>query len=206
MKGKSVGEMRRVAGIALLAVALCGCGGSPRLKPLTPESVVLAFGDSLTSGVGAEDEESYPAVLATLLGCVVVNAGVAGEVTDEGFDRLPALLRRYKPSLVVLCHGGNDMLQRRGDADLVRNLRGMIENAQAAGADVILLGVPRPGLFLKSPPFYAELATEYRVPYDGKILPRILSTPFRKSDTIHPNAAGYRQLAERVAALIRTGS
>lgn len=168
-----------------------------------PDSVVLCFGDSLTAGIGAEEEESYPAVLAGLLGCKVVNAGVPGEVTDEGFDRLPSLLKKHTPALVVLCHGGNDLLQKQADADVARNLRGMIERAQAGGADVVLLGVPRPGLFLKAPAFYAETAKACGVPCDSKTVAEILSTPSQKSDMIHPNARGYRKLAERVAALIR---
>ena len=194
--------MRCVIGMMLLAL-LCGCGGPKDFKALTPASVVLAFGDSLTAGTGAEDEESYPAALAKLLGCQVVNAGVPGEITEEGTDRLPELLRRHKPGLVILCHGGNDMLGKIDDASVTRHLRKMIEDAQTAGADVVLLGVPRPGLVLKSPPFYADLAHEYGVPYEGKVLPRILSSPTLKSDMLHPNAAGYRKLAERVAALIK---
>lgn len=193
--------MRYVVGMMLLAL-LCGCGGPKDFKPLTSASVVLAFGDSLTAGTGAEDEESYPAALAKLLGCQVVNAGVPGEITEEGADRLPELLRRHKPGLVIVCHGGNDMLGKIDDASVTRHLRKMIEDAQTAGADLILLGVPRPGLVLKAPPFYADLAHEYGVPYEGKVLPRILSSPTLKSDMLHPNAAGYRKLAERVAALI----
>jgi len=189
-------------GMLCLAL-LCGCGGPKELTALTPASVVLAFGDSLTAGTGAEDEESYPAALSKLLGCQVVNAGVPGEITEEGADRLPELLRQYKPGLVVLCHGGNDMLGKIDDASIMRHLRTMIEDAQAAGADVVLLGVPRPGLVLKTPPFYADLAHEYGVPYEGKVLPKILSSPTLKSDMLHPDAAGYRKLAERVAALIK---
>lgn len=192
--------------ILLLTLALlCGCGG-PQIKPLDAESVVLAFGDSLTSGIGAEQEEAYPAVLGRLLGCRVINAGIPGEITEEGLDRLPALLREHKPDLVILCHGGNDMLRRLDDASIERHLRAMIEASQSSGADIVLLGVPRPGIFLKSPPFYGELAKAFGLPYDGKTLPDILSSPGLKSDRIHPDADGYRQLAERVAALIRKAS
>jgi len=188
--------------LLFLTALLCGCGG-PTIKPLSSDSVVLAFGDSLTAGFGADEEEAYPAVLSGLLGCKVVNAGIPGEVTGDGLDRLPALLKKHKPDLVILCHGGNDMLRRIDDASVTRHLRSMIEASQAAGADVVLLGVPRPGIFLKAPPFYGELAKTYGLPYDGKSLPKILSTPSLKSDQLHPNAAGYRRLAESLAALIR---
>ena len=196
----------RLLGGVLLFAGCCGCGGPARFTPLTSDSVVLAFGDSLTAGIGAEESESYPAVLATLLGCKVVNAGVPGERSDEGLDRLSSLLQRHKPALVILCHGGNDMLQKLNDTGIADNLRAMIGLVQSSGADVLLLGVPKPGLFLKAPRLYVEVAKACQVPYDGKVLPGILSTPSLKSDPIHPNAEGYRKLAERVAALIRKHS
>lgn len=183
-------------------LVLCGCGGPNKLAPLTADSVVLAFGDSLTAGTGAEEGESYPAVLALALGCTVVNAGEPGELSEDGLARLPALLKRHAPDLVILCHGGNDMLHKLDDAQIERNMRGMVEAAQRAEADVILLGVPKPGLFLKTPPFYAKVAREAGISGDVNSVTDILSSPALKSDLIHPNAAGYRMLAERVALLI----
>ncbi len=186
-----------------LGVSLCGCGGRPKIKTLEPGAVIVAFGDSLTEGSGAGEEESYPAVLASLTGCKVINAGVPGELSDEGRQRLPAVLRAHRPGLVILCHGGNDLLQRVDEAAVAAHVQAMVEAAQAAGADVILLGVPKPGLFLNAPAFYAEIARRCDVPCDVKILPEILAKGSLKSDAIHPNAAGYRKLAQRVAELIR---
>jgi len=165
--------------------------------------VIMAFGDSLTSGFGAEEGESYPAVLAGLTGCKVINEGVPGEVSEEGARRLPAVLRKHKPALVILCHGGNDLLKGTDEAALGEHLQAMVDAARAEGADVILLGVPAPGLFLRSPDVYQKLARQNGVPYDGKALPDILSKGTLKSDLIHPNADGYRLLAQRVAGLIR---
>jgi len=189
--------------VGLAVAGLCGCGSSPRIQALTPRSVVLAFGDSLTAGTGAAENESYPAVLAGQLGCKVVNAGVPGEVSRDGLVRLPALLKQHKPNLVLLCHGGNDMLQNVSDAEIARNVQAMVEAAQDCGADVVLLGVPKPGLFLKAPSFYAEVAKTCGIPYEAKALSEILATRSLKSDTLHPNAEGYRKLADRVAALVR---
>ena len=194
-------------GIALAlmcVVVLCGCGGKPKIAALEPGAVVVAFGDSLTAGYGADEEESYPAVLAKLTGLNVVNEGIPGEVSEAGSDRLPSVLRKHDPELVILCHGGNDMLQRVDDALIAAHVQEMIEAIQATGADVILLGVPKPGLFLKAPSFYAEVAHRNQIPYDGKTLPEILASGSLKSDAIHPNAEGYRVLAKRVADLIRT--
>jgi lysophospholipase L1-like esterase len=203
---RHTGRAGRFAAGTLLLVWAAGCGGGARLQPVTSESVVLAFGDSLTSGVGAEEEESYPAVLARLLGCRVVNSGVAGEITREGLARLPELLRRHRPQMVIICFGGNDMLRKLNDEEIARNLREMIRVVRQAEADVVLLGVPQPGLLLRAPPFYREIAEELDLVYEGVIVPRILSTPSQKSDLIHPNADGYRRLAERLAKVIRQAS
>lgn len=189
----------------LLAVILLstGCGGKPRIDPLTASSTVVAFGDSLTSGSGARQAENYPSVLANILGCRVVNAGIAGEVSSAGLRRLPDVLQRDKPDLVILCHGGNDMLGRKDPDHIRANLDAMIRQIKETGADVILVGVPKPGLLLRSPGLYRELAKHHAIPYEADIVPDILSTRSLKSDRIHPNAAGYRRLAEAVAALIR---
>lgn len=196
------GVMRGVLAFVLVS-GLCGCGGRPTIKTLVPGAVIVAFGDSLTSGTGAEDDESYPAVLAGLTGCQVINAGVPGEITVEGVRRLPSVLTAHQPDLVIVCHGGNDMLQAVGESAVAAHVQAMVEAAQAAGADVILLGVPKPGLFLKAPPFYKEIASRFGIPCDVKILPEILAKGSLKSDPIHPNAEGYRKLAQRLADLIR---
>ena len=187
----------------LLLLSLAGCRDrTPRLQSLKPGSLILAFGDSLTSGYGARGEASYPAVLESLTGYRTVNAGRPGELSTEGLKRLPSLLQRYQPDLVILCHGGNDLLRRRDPAQTAANLRGMIEAVRNSEAEIVLIGVPQPGLWLRPAPFYQEIADEYRIPCNSKILPKILSRRELKSDTIHPNAAGYRQLAETLARLI----
>jgi acyl-CoA thioesterase-1 len=188
---------------AFLLLAACS-GGPPQVPALAPGATILAFGDSLTFGTGAAPMEAYPAVLAELTGCTVINGGVPGEVTAAGVKRLPALLDEYRPSLVVLLHGGNDILQRRSATTLADNLRTMAETARDRGAAVVLLGVPQFGLLFRPPDLYADLAKELSLPYDGESLAEIERDPSLKSDPIHPNAAGYRKLAERIYALLHT--
>ena len=80
----------------------------------------------------------------------------------------------------------------------------MVELARGAGAEVVLIGVPRPGLWnLSSAPFYQPLAKELELPYDGEALAEILGDGDLKADTVHPNAAGYRELAARLEKLLR---
>ena len=193
----------RAALAVLLALAACD-SGPPRLAKLPADGVVLAFGDSLTFGTGARAEASYPAVLEELIGRRVVRAGVPGEVTAQGLARLPGALRDSAPDLLVLIHGGNDVLQRRDREDTRANLRAMVQVARERGVAVVLIGVPNLGLILgRSAGFYQALAEELDLPYDGEALPAILKQSGLKSDPIHPNAQGYRQLAEAVAELLR---
>jgi lysophospholipase L1-like esterase len=196
--------MVRVAALTLVAFALAGCGGStPKLSKLPADAVVLAFGDSLTFGTGAQPETSYPAVLEQLIGRKVWSAGVPGEVSAAGLARLPSALDDYQPRLLILCHGGNDFLRKLGDAQAAENLRAMIRLAKRRNINVLLIGVPKPGLFLSPPDFYAEIAKEFGLPYEDAALKAILRDNELKSDLAHPNARGYAKLAEAIAALLK---
>jgi lysophospholipase L1-like esterase len=215
--------------IVVSGLPVCASGaGLPRL---TKDAVILAFGDSLTFGTGAAPWESYPVVLGRLVGRRVVNEGVPGEITSEGLDRLPEVLRREKPALLILCHGANDLLRFLDKRQAVSNLRAMIRLAREMGTAVILVAVPllditlspeplyleiptergasvrialpSPGITLSPAPLYREIAAEMNVPIEEKTLTMVLSDGSLKSDVIHPNAAGYQMLGESIAALLR---
>jgi acyl-CoA thioesterase-1 len=180
-----------------------GCGQKLKLPPLPPDAVLLAFGDSLTYGTGANEEESYPAQLARLTGRRVVREGVPGEVSEAGLARLPAALDEHKPRLLLLCHGGNDFLRRLPRDQAAANLRAMIKLAKARGVDVLLIGTPEPGFSVTPAAFYGEIAKEFRIPYESDVLGTILRDGSLKADQVHPNAKGYRMMAERVADLLK---
>ncbi len=191
-------------GAVLIALALAACsGGGADLPRLAPGDVILAFGDSITFGTGAGREESYPAVLSKRIGFEVVNAGVPGEVTTKGLKRLPRVLDRVRPKLVILCLGGNDMLRRQNSEQTEENLKQMVRLIRAKGAAVVMLGVPEPGLFLSTADIFDRVASELDVTLEDDIIPDLLGDNQYKSDHIHPNAAGYARLAEAVEALLR---
>jgi len=186
----------------LLLFGLSACEKGPRIAPLTPNSSIVAFGDSLTHGTGAGGGQPYPAVLSELLGIPVVNAGVPGETTSEGLKRLPQVLAEHQPQLVILCEGGNDFLRRQSQKRLFDNLAEMITLIRDSGANVILVGVPQLGLLVDTHPDYLRLAEAVKVPYEGEIVADLLTDRNLKSDTIHPNATGYRLMAEAIHAVI----
>ncbi|GAA4359300.1 arylesterase [Kangiella marina] len=188
------------AGLALLLVA---CGDEAKLTPLPSDGVILAFGDSLTDGVGASRDSAYPQVLAELSGLRVINEGVSGETTVEGVTRLPIVLGTHEPDLVILMEGGNDILRNMSHAQAKSNLAQMIQMIRLSGAEVVMLGIPEKNLFSDSADFYDQLAEEYNVVYDGEIMSKLLKTRSLKSDSIHLNSAGYQKLAERIYALLQ---
>lgn len=194
------------ATLLLCMTLLCtACGErSPRLPALPSDAVILAFGDSLTRGNGAVAGNSYPAVLARLTGREVINAGVAGEVSAAGRARLPALLERHHPALLLLCHGGNDLLRRLDTRTLRENLAAMIREATSRDIPVVLLGVPEPTLFgLDAADLYRELAEQHGLVYEGESIAAVEGDARLKSDRIHPNAAGYAQIAQAVYQALR---
>lgn len=202
---KRLARLAGIAGLLLLATWLGACSDNkPRLPLLSADAVILAFGDSLTFGTGADREHSYPAVLARLTGLTVINAGIPGEVTAQGVRRLPALLDRYKPQLLLLCHGGNDLLRKTGTAMTRDNIEKMISEADQRDIPTLLIGVPQPALmFLEAAPIYNEIAEQHGLVYEGEILPEVEADNKLKSDRIHPNAEGYRRMANAISQLLR---
>ena len=194
----------RACSILLFALLVTACTDSqPQLKRVPTASKIVAFGDSLTFGTGAKAPESYPAQLQILISRTVIRSGVPGEVSSAGLERLLGVLEEHAPALVLLCHGGNDLLRKKGPAGADANLRAMVKLIRASGAEVVLLGVPKPGLLLSPASHYDRIAEDLHIPYLRDSLSDILGERDLKSDTVHPNAAGYRQLAVEMAELLR---
>ena len=166
---------------------------------LIKNNTILALGDSLTYGFGANPSESYPALLSEMTGLRVINAGINGETSKEGLVRLPKLLEDPSIKLMILFFGGNDIMQRRSREELKQNLKTMIQLAKQKHIDVLLISVPNIGLFGLSPlSLYKEVAEEENIPLLSGMLADILSQPSLKNDQIHPNGSGYKKMAERI--------
>lgn len=197
--------MRRFVTSLLLMLGLfsvCSCRKTPQIAKLPSDSVILAFGDSITFGTGAATTESYPSILEKRIGRRVVNAGVPGEVTAEGKVRFASVLDEFNPALILLCLGGNDFLRHQDESDTAKNLRAMITLAHNSGIGVVLIAVPKLGLGLEVPKFYREIAKDFAIPLEEKTLKHILSKSSLKSDSVHPNAEGYSILADSLTKLL----
>jgi acyl-CoA thioesterase I len=195
----------------LLAALLVACSKKPAAptQRLAVGAKVLALGDSITQGMGAPPDAAYPAVLASLTGLNVINGGVSGDVSAQALERLPALLAEHQPALVIVSIGGNDFLRRLSASDTQSNIRRMVALAREAGAQVLLVAVPQPGLGaavgagLSDHPMYAQLAEELKLPLHADGWAEVLGDDKWKSDQIHANAQGYRKFAEGLAATLR---
>ncbi len=166
---------------------------------LTSTDTILAFGDSLTYGFGASTKESYPERLSFLSGYKIINAGINGNTSSEGLKRLAPLLEDRSVKLMILCFGGNDIIQKKSMSGLKQNLKSMIQMAKAKNIEVLLISVPNITLFGLSPlELYEEVAKEENIPLLSGVLANILSQPSLKNDQIHPNALGYKEMAELI--------
>ena len=184
-------------------ILLISCSQPKKLDILLAGSKVLAFGDSLTYGTGADKDHSYPAALEKLIQLEVINAGIPGEFSSEGLARLPKLLAEHQPELLILCHGGNDILRKNSPQQLKQNLIDMIELAQQNNTQVVLIGVPQLKVFGGVHPVYQQVAEQYKLPFESEALASLLKNNQYKSDMVHLNNAGYQQFAEHIYQLLQ---
>lgn len=203
-------KRRELIGILAAAAVLGGCGKKSKLPAIAPGKTVLAFGDSVTFGTGAASGEDWPTLLAGRTGWQIVNAGIPGDTAEAGKGRLQALLDEHRPALVIVEIGGNDFLRRRSPKAVKDDLRSIVQTARRAGAQVVLVAVPELsllGVVARRPadsPIYRELGEEEQVPVIADVFAQILGRPELCADQIHPNARGYREMADGIEAALNT--
>jgi lysophospholipase L1-like esterase len=164
---------------------------------------IIALGDSLTYGTGANRDEAWPALVSERCGCTIINKGVPGDTTDDALQRLERDVVALNPRMVIVALGGNDMLQRQPQENMFQNLRQIIGTVQAAGSMVVVVGLNGFPLDQGLGSEYRRLARETGSVYVPNILGGIFTNPKMKSDQIHPNAAGYEIMADRIYAAIK---
>lgn len=184
--------------IALSAAGLTGCA-KPAIRNLgSAGKNIICLGDSITFGYGAGPQEDYPTALSKLLNAPVINAGVDGDTTFNALKRLEADVLSRDPRLVIVEFCGNDFLKKIPRRETVDNLRQMIKRIQAKGAMVALVDISA-GMFMREyRADFSRLARQEQAIFIPSLLKRIITNPSMKSDFLHPNARGYKEIAERV--------
>lgn len=210
------------------AAALTGCGGqshtteqgsnakpesgAPKPKP-DSRNVLVAFGDSLTAGFGAEPGKSYPDYLqkeidARHLPWRVVNEGVSGDTTTDGLMRVPEVLND-KPKIVILELGANDGLRGLPVETTKSNLDQIVEQLQKSGARVVLAGMTLPPNY--GPDYitafehvYRDLTERYKLTLIPFLLQDVGGHPtLMQQDGLHPTAKGNQIVAANVMRVIQ---
>jgi acyl-CoA thioesterase-1 len=200
--------MRRLLGLLLLVGQLAACTTSPAPVAAQDGRVIVAFGDSLTAGLGVPVDQTYPARLGERLkregyDYRVVNAGVSGDTTAGGLRRVDWALR-LKPEIVIVELGVNDALRGQKLTAVRANLEELVGRFQAAGARVLIAG-------MRLPPNYGDrYAEEFRRLYaevararNAPLMPFFLDgvgavARLNQPDGIHPTAEGYAIIVERL--------
>ncbi len=194
---------------------LTACDKGYQYAPLPSTANVLILGDSLTYGTGAAEGQDYPTLLASKTGWNVINAGVPGNTSQQGLERLSDYLEAHasgeaKIDLLMIELGGNDFLKRVPEAQLVENLRSILQQAKYHGIQTALIAIPElspiGAVFgnLSDHPLYAQLAQETNTPLLSEIFTEVLSKNSLKADPIHPNAEGYKAVTERLQQSLQT--
>jgi acyl-CoA thioesterase-1 len=207
-------------GFIFLALLIGACAGSsapaePRqrraanteAKPNLPK--IVAFGDSLTAGFGLSEKESYPYLLQERLRAdgynyEVINAGVSGDTSLGGLERIDWTLEQDGIEIIILELGANDLLRGMPVAKMKENLAEMIRRSKAKGVKVLLCGMLAPPTmgsdyqreFVTA---FPDLASEHKVEFLPFLLEGVaLNKDLNQADGIHPNAEGTRVMMENI--------
>src|SRR5687767_3579490 len=172
--------------------------------PPTATGPWVAFGDSLTEGYGATGPGGdYPAQLSKRLGVSIQNLGISGETSADGLKRLEQV-EALSPRVVLLCFGGNDVLQGLPRDRMFGNVGAMIDRLLLRGSFVVLIGVRGTSVLGDAnAEGFEELAEQKKVKHISNILDGILTHPNLMTDYVHPNDAGYAKIAERLEKELR---
>ncbi|MBN1870912.1 MAG: arylesterase [Candidatus Omnitrophica bacterium] len=183
--------------IILLLLVLLGC--SPRVANLdSTGKTIVCFGDSITAGFGAESGADYPSLLSRMGSWPVINAGVAGDTTADALKRIEEDVLVHEPRMVIILLGGNDFFRKVPQAETSANMEGIVAQVQGHGAIAVVAAVKiglLQDIYTKE---FKRIAREKGALFVPNIMKGILTDPKLKYDQIHPNAAGYRLIAERV--------
>jgi acyl-CoA thioesterase-1 len=206
--GRVAQTLMLLAGLLLLPALACAKGQETR-------HAVLVVGDSLSAAHNIPAASGWVNLLQQRVSQqikpppAIINASISGETTAGALTRLPGLLDKHRPSVVVIELGGNDALRGLTPVQLRGNLEKMIVASQKAGAKVLLLGIDVPPNY--GPAYrdrlrqvYAGLASQYKVPLLPFLLEGVALQPgLMQADGLHPTAAGQPRVLDNVWPLLK---
>lgn len=182
----------------IASITLFGCAKQEIRNIDSKGKNIICFGDSITFGYGVNPGEDYPSVLSKISGKQIINAGVDADTTVEALKRLNSDVLDKEPFLVIIEFSGNDFLKKIPIEITEKNIKKMIDKIQARDSMVALVDTSA-GFFL---PEYRrilrKIAKEKGAIFVPEVLSSIITNPNMKSDFLHPNAEGYKLIAERI--------
>jgi len=185
-----------------LLVNLTGCAKKEIKNINSDSSNIICFGDSITFGYGAQSGEDYPTVLSKMIQLPVINAGIDGDITTEALKRIDSDVLERDPLLVIIEFGGNDFLRKIPKEVTVENIKKMVEQVQAKGAMAAIVDISAGIFFAEYRAAFSALAKEKKAIFIPRLLSGIITNPQLKSDFLHPNAEGYKIIAQRIYRII----
>lgn len=204
--------LKRLLLIIFFAIHVSACDSKRQYSAIPAKSTVVILGDSLTYGTGAGKGEDYVSILARKTGWNIINAGLPGNTSLDGLERLPAILAGNKIDLLIIELGGNDFLQRLPEKETAYNLKAILAQAKARNIQTVLLAIPEFNPIgaaignLSDHPLYEKIAKETNTPLIEDAFSEVLEKNGLKADQIHPNAEGYRLVEAQVRnTLIKIG-
>jgi acyl-CoA thioesterase-1 len=176
------------------------------------QRTILVVGDSLSAEYGLKRGDGWVALLEKRLAgrgvaAKVINASISGDTTSGGRSRLPALLAQHQPDIVIIELGGNDALRGLPLSMTEQNLARMIDDAQKAGARVLLVGVEMPPNYgadytKRFVALYPQVANAHKVPYVASLLAGVGDAPNAQDlfqpDRIHPKAQAHPRILDNI--------
>ena len=194
-----------ISTLALASVLLVsGTAGCKKKSPVAPSEIdVLAFGDSLTFGIGSTAGNGYVPVLERRLGIDIFNSGIPGNTTADALARLNASVLSRDPGIVIVLLGGNDLLRNVPLQTRISNITEIVERIRADGSQVILVGVGS-GMIDPFNGALPDLASRTGSLYVPDVMNGIFGNADLMADSIHPNDAGYAIIADRIEPALRS--
>jgi len=174
------------------------------VKKSSKEGTVIFFGDSLTVGVGTNEGEDFPSLVAKELNLKnYINSGISGDTTQDALNRIERDVLSKNPSVVVVFLGGNDFLRKIPAETSIKNLDEIVKRITTTNSAVVLIHLKANPLKEEYKKPVEEIAKKYETALVLNVLHGIFGHASLMADQIHPNAKGYKIMADRIAPEVK---